>query len=170
LQKLPIKETSMTLCRIASVLAACGALISFSGVASAQSDTVTEKGGPSRAMLFSGLGTFGISYGAAAVVAATSDLGSDRRMFVPIAGPWMALGGRGGCGVGTPRTCDAATTDKVLIITDGVFQALGALLIVESFLNPETVTTTRASAAPPRLQVAPTFGANGYGLAAFGNF
>lgn len=160
----------MTLCRIASVFAACAALLSFSGVASAQSDVVTEKGGPSRAMLFSGLGTFGISYGAAALVAATSDLDSDHRMFVPIAGPWMALGGRGGCGAGTPRTCDAATTDKVLIITDGVFQALGALLIVESFLNPETVTTTRASAEPPRIQVAPTFGANGYGLAAFGTF
>jgi hypothetical protein len=160
----------MTSKKIVSVLAACGALLSLSGVASAQSDTVTEKGGPSRSMLFSGVGTFGISYGAAAVVAATSDLDADHRMFVPIAGPWMALSGRGGCGVGTPRSCDAATTDKVLIITDGVFQALGALLIVESFLNPETITTTRASAEPPRVQVAPTFGANGYGLSAFGNF
>ena len=160
----------MTSKKIISVLATCGALLSFSGIASAQSDTVTEKGGPSRAMLFSGIGTFGISYGAAAIVAGTSDLDADHRMFVPIAGPWMALGGRGGCGAGTPRTCDAATTDKVLIITDGVFQALGALLVVESFLNPETITTTRASAEPPTLHVAPTFGANGYGLAAFGNF
>jgi hypothetical protein len=160
----------MTSNKIVSVLAACAALLSFSGVASAQSDTVTEKGGPSRAMLVSGLGTFGISYGAAALVAGTSNLDADHRMFVPIAGPWMALGGRGGCGAGTPRSCDAATTDKVLIITDGVFQALGALLVVEAFLNPETVTTTRASAEPPRIQVAPTFGANGYGLAAFGNF
>jgi hypothetical protein len=157
--------------KILSVLAACGALLSLSGVASAQGgDTVVEKGGPSRAMLFSGVGTLGISYGAAAVVAATSDLDADHRMFVPIAGPWMALSGRGDCGPGTPRTCDAATADKVLIITDGVFQALGGLLIVESFLNPETITTTRAAAEPPRIQVAPTFGANGYGLAAFGNF
>ena len=160
----------MTSKKIVSVLAACGALLSLSGVASAQSDTVTEKGGPSRAMLFSGVATFGISYGAAAVVASTSDLDADHRMFVPIAGPWMALSGRGGCGVGAPRSCDAATTDKVLIIADGVFQGLGALLIVESFLNPETVTTTRASAEPPRIQVTPTFGSNGYGLAAFGNF
>jgi hypothetical protein len=160
----------MTSKNIISILAACAALLSFSGVAAAQSDVVTEKGGPSRAMLFSGLGTFGISYGAAVVVAGTSDLDADHRMFVPIAGPWMALSGRGGCGDGTPRTCDAATADKVLIITDGVFQGLGALLIVESFLNPETITTTRASAEPPRIQVTPTFGANSYGLAAFGNF
>lgn len=160
----------MTSKKLISVLAACGTWLSLSGVASAQSDTVTEKGGPSRAMLVSGLATFGISYGAAALVAGTSDLDADHRMFVPIAGPWMALSGRGDCGVGTPRTCDAATTNKVLIITDGVFQGLGALLVVEAFLNPETVTTTRASAEPPRLQLAPTFGSNGYGLSAFGNF
>jgi hypothetical protein len=159
----------MTSKKIISVLAACGALLSFSEVAAAQSDTVTERGGPSRAMLFSGVGTFGISYGAAALVAATSDLDADHRMFVPIAGPWMALSGRGGCGDGTPRTCDAATADKVLVVTDGVFQALGALLIVESFLNPETITTTRAS-LEPTVHVTPTFGANSYGLTAFGNF
>lgn len=160
----------MTSKYIISVLATCGALLSFSGVASAQSDVVTEKGGPSRAMLFSGVGTFGISYAAAAVVASESSLDADHRLYVPIAGPWMALSGRGGCGGTTPRTCDAATTDKVLIVTDGVFQALGALLIVESFLNPETVTTTRASADPPRVRILPSIGANSYGLAAFGNF
>ena len=160
----------MTSKTMISVLVACAALSSFSSVASAESDIVTERGGPSRAMLFSGLGTFGISYGAAALVAASSNLDADHRLFVPIAGPWMALSGRGGCGAGTPRTCDAATTSKVLIVTDGVFQALGALLVVESFLNPETVTTRRAFAPPPRIRVAPTFGVNGYGLAAVGNF
>jgi hypothetical protein len=160
----------MTSKKIISMLIACGAMLSFSAVASAQSVTVVEKGGPSRAMLFSGIGTFGISYGAAVIVGSTSSLDADHRMLVPIAGPWMALSGRGGCGDGTPRTCDAATTDKVLIITDGVFQALGALLVVESFLNPETVTTTRASDDSPKVHVAPTFGSNGYGLAAFGNF
>jgi len=161
----------MTSKKIISIVAACGALLSLSGVASAQGgDTVTEKGGPSRALLGSGLATFGISYGAAAIVAGTSSLDADHRMFVPIAGPWMALSGRGECGAGAPRSCDAATTSKVLIITDGVFQAIGALMIVDAFLNPETVTTTRASAEPPRIRVAPTFGSNGYGLAAIGNF
>jgi hypothetical protein len=121
-------------------------------------------------MLVSGLGTFGISYGAAVVVAATSNLDADHRMYVPFAGPWMALSGRGPCGVGTPRSCDAATADKVLIITDGVFQALGGLLVVEAFFNPETRTVTRADAEQPRIRLAPLVGANGYGLAAFGNF
>jgi hypothetical protein len=120
--------------------------------------------------LFSGIGTFGISYGAAVVVAATSDLDADHRLYVPFAGPWMALSGRGACGAGTPRSCDAATANKVLIISDGVFQALGGLLIVESFLNPETRTVTRARAEQPTIQVTPLVGSNGYGLAAFGNF
>jgi hypothetical protein len=121
-------------------------------------------------MLVSGLATFGVSYGAAALVAASSDLDADHRLFVPIAGPWMALSDRGGCGPGTPRSCNAATTNQVLIIGDGVFQALGALLVVESFLNPETITTTRASSEPPQIRLAPTFGANGYGLSAIGSF
>jgi hypothetical protein len=163
----------MTATQIVSALVTCGGLLAFGGVASAQSvqrETVTEKGGPSHSMLFSGVGTFGISYGAAVVVAATSDLDADHRMYVPFAGPWMALSGRGPCGVGTPRTCDAATADKVLIIADGVFQGLGGLLIVESFLNPETRTVTRARAEQPTIRVTPLVGSNGYGLAAFGNF
>src|SRR5882724_10030466 len=163
----------MTLAKWISVLLASGALLAFSGSASAQTvrrETVTERGGPSHSMLFSGVGTFGISYGAAVVVAATSDLDADHRMYVPFAGPWMALYGRGPCGVGTPRTCDAATADKVLIISDGVFQALGGLLIVESFLNPEARTVTRARAEQPTIGVTPLVGSNGYGLAAFGNF
>ena len=163
----------MTSTRILSALVTCGALLASGGVASAQSvqrETVTERGGPSHSMLLSGVGTFGISYGAAFVVATTSNLDADHRLYVPFAGPWMALSGRGPCGVGIEMTCDAATTNKVLIITDGVFQALGGLLIVESFLNPETRTVTRAQAEQPTIHVAPLVGSNGYGLAAFGNF
>jgi hypothetical protein len=164
----------MTSLKTLSLVLVCGAVIGHSAVASAQSqgdsETVTERGGPSRSMLFSGIGTLGVSYGAAAIVAATSDLGADHRLFVPVVGPWLALSDRGPCGVGAPRSCNAATTDKVLIVADGVFQALGSLLIVESFLNPETRTETRVRAADTHISVAPTFGANGYGLAAFGNF
>lgn len=163
----------MTSAKIISVLVVCGALLSLSTRASAQTvrrETVTERGGPSHSMLFSGLATFGISYGAAAVVAAESDLSADHRLYVPFAGPWLALSGRGPCGVGAPRSCDAATANKVLIITDGVFQGLGGLLIIESFLNPETRTVTRADATQPRVRVAPLLGSNGYGVAAFGNF
>ncbi|MEP7051558.1 MAG: hypothetical protein ABJB12_14450, partial [Pseudomonadota bacterium] len=82
----------MTSAKTISTFAACCALLSFTTLASAQGvqrETVTERGGPSHSMLFSGLATFGISYGAAAVVAAESDLGADHRLYVPFAGPWM---------------------------------------------------------------------------------
>ena len=163
----------MSPAQIISTLVAGAALLLVSAPASAQTvrrETVTERGGPSRSMLLNGVVTFGISYGAAVVVASESDLNADRRLYVPFAGPWMALSGRGPCGAGAPRSCDAATANKVLIITDGVFQALGGLLIVEAFLNPETRTVTRAAQSQPRVQVAPLLGSNGYGLAAFGHF
>jgi hypothetical protein len=131
--------------------------------------TVTEKGGPSHGMLYSGIVVGGISYGAAAVVAMTSNVDADRRLIVPIAGPWLALSGRPACGGLTQPSCDSTTTDKVLIVTDGVFQAVGALLIVGAFLNPRTTTVTTAKEPPVR--VAPTSVAGGgYGLVAFGNF
>jgi hypothetical protein len=162
-----------TIFGIASSLATLGALV-VTSPASAQSverETVTEKGGPSQGMLVSGIVTGGISYGVAAVVALSSDVSADHRMIVPIAGPWMALSGRPECGGLTGRSCDAATTNKVLIATDGVFQAVGAFLIIDAFLNPRTTTVTRAARAEaPPVLVVPTAGSNGYGLAAIGHF
>ena len=94
----------MTLKKTILVFTACGALLSFGGVASAQTDTVTEKGGPSRAMLFSGLGTFGISYGAAALVAAVTAAAltvvERRRRVRPV--PRVAGPLRAGVASGTP--------------------------------------------------------------------
>lgn len=159
--------------RILGLLAGLSALgaLCVSGTASAQAverETVTERGGPSQGMLVSGIVTGGISYGVAAVVALSSDVSADHRMIVPLAGPWLALSGRPACGGTTGRSCDAATTDKVLIATDGVFQAVGAFLIIDAFLNPRTTTVTRAARRP--VLVVPTAGSNGYGLAAVGHF
>jgi len=135
-------------------------------------ETVTEKLGPSRWMLFSGVLTFGASYGAAAIAATASDLDSDRRMFIPFAGPWLSLSDRGSCGDGGVRSCNADTTERVLIITDGVFQAIGGLTVIGAFLNPETRTVTRTAASQDfHLRLTPsTLGRGGYGLAALGTF
>ena len=137
------------------------------------SETVTERGGPSRTMLSSGVVTLGLTYGAAAVVAATSDRDADHRMFVPIAGPWMALFDRGDCGGMTGRSCDTETTYKVLIVADGIGQGLGAITIVEAFLNPEVVTVsrTRTGSVKPTLRLTPArLGAGSYGMLALGTF
>jgi hypothetical protein len=137
------------------------------------SETVTQRGGPSRAMLSGGILTLGVTYGAGAIVAATSDRDSDHRLFVPIAGPWMALFDRGDCGGTTGRSCDLETTYKVLIVADGIGQALGATMIIGAFLSPETNTTTRSTTAlsKPTFHVSPTpMGAGGYGMLAAGTF
>jgi hypothetical protein len=139
-----------------------------------RAETITEKGGPSGAMLWSGAVTLGVTYGAGVVVAATSTLPADHNMFVPIAGPWMALANRGGCGGPSGPSCDMATTYKVLIVADGIGQALGAFMIIDAFLNPETRTvyrSTTAAADKPTVRVTPaSMCAGGYGMLAVGSF
>ena len=140
--------------------------------APAERETVTQKGGPSRPMLSSGLVTFGVSYGIAAVVGLSSDRDSDHRMVIPFAGPWIALAQRDDCGADREFSCDNETTEKVLIATDGVFQALGGLLIIGSFLNPETRTVSRNVARQPdfHIVVGPAIGKSSLGLTARGMF
>lgn len=132
-----------------------------------QAETVTEeKMGPNRGLLFGGIALFGVSYGAAAVAAASSDLDANQRMWVPVAGPWMALADRPSC-----ETCSEEYLDRVLIVTDGVVQGIGALLVVGSFLNPEKRSVTRVgSARAPRLRISAITGRDRLGLAAVGTF
>src|SRR5262245_57789811 len=59
--------------------------------ASQERETVSEKGGPSTGLLASGVLIFGVSYGVVAIAGATSDTQEDHELFVPFAGPWMAL-------------------------------------------------------------------------------
>jgi hypothetical protein len=137
----------------------------------AKSETVTERGGPSRAELSSGLLTLGLTYGAGVVVAATSGRDADHRMFVPVAGPWMALFDRGDCSV-AGRSCATETAYDVLIVADGIGQALGSLMIIGAFLHPEERTVTRSTTAlaKPTIHLAPAAVSTGYGLAALGTF
>jgi hypothetical protein len=148
-------------------------VVAPAGATQTNSETVSQKGGPSRIMLASGIITFGVTYGAGAIVAATSPLSTDQQMFVPIAGPWMDLVNRPGCGGDSGRSCSTETAYKVLLVADGIGQAIGALTIVEAFLNPETVTTTHSTTASekPSFRMTPaSMGAGGYGMVALGNF
>lgn len=117
-------------------------------------ETVTEKGGPSTGMLTTGVVMFGVSYGAAAIAGAAGNGERDGELFVPFAGPWTALNDH------------EKTGSKVLLITDGVFQALGGVLVINSFLNPQTVTRTRTAEVKFSPAVSPEF----MGLAATGRF
>src|SRR5687768_7526558 len=89
-----------------------------------RTDTV-EYAGPNRTLLRSGAWTLGLSYVPALVVGIESDLPADRYLLVPVAGPWLDLGNRGDC-----DGCDRETLNKVLLVTDGVFQGLGSLQII----------------------------------------
>lgn len=136
----------------------------------------TMSTGPSRALLSSGVWTLGLSYVPAVIVAAESNRNADKRLYIPVAGPWLDLGSRGRC----PQNemCNHETTNKVLIVVDGVFQGIGALNIIGAFLFPETHTVTVSSANDAKLPVLSgaihlvpaQVGARGYGLAAVGTF
>jgi hypothetical protein len=133
-------------------------------------DTTTRATGPNMAMVGTGIGTFTLSYLPAVVVGATSGLDADRTLFAPLAGPWLDLSQRPHCGL--VLSCGAEGTTKVLLVTDGVFQAIGAISIVSGFLitTPET-RTVRAVATAPTLQISPArVGGKGYGLLALGTF
>ena len=107
---------------------------------------------------------FAGSYGAAAIASGMSDHTGADRLWVPVAGPWLALNDWGNCPI-TSSACDTNTTDKVLLVADGVFQAAGLLTMVDGLLSPShhrVVTRT----ADKKVHVTPT----GSGLAVFGHF
>lgn len=100
-------------------------------------------------VITTGVVTFGIAYGVAAIAASSSDRDSDKRMYVPLLGPWLAMADRSDCNV-ADSNCDNETTDKVLMAIDGVFQAAGVLTAVYGVMSPVTVThsTTTAKVVP----------------------
>jgi hypothetical protein len=110
---------------------------------------------------------FAGSYAASAIVAGTSDhVGADR-LYVPVAGPWLALNDWGDCPVAEPR-CDKNTTDKVLLIADGVFQAAGVVTMLTGILSPtsHTVVASPRTADAKKNKVTPTHN----GFAVIGRF
>lgn len=129
---------------------------------------------PNGDMLSTGVGLFILSYGASVVAAAESTRDADKRLFVPVVGPWMNLNDRG-CTRANP--CGAGEgMARALIVTSGIVQGFGALLTLGSLVIPESVTveekTTTAKAAPPKPEVRITpmsFGA-GAGVGAVGRF
>ncbi|HET9954034.1 MAG TPA: hypothetical protein VFQ61_06005 [Polyangiaceae bacterium] len=129
---------------------------------------------PDRALLSSGLWTLGLSYVPAFVVAVESPRSFDNHLYIPVAGPWLDYGKR------SCVDCKNETVNKVLLVTDGVFQGIGALQILGAFLFPETHTSTTTDAAKdkPRrtagiasVRVVPSrFETGAYGLTAKARF
>lgn len=96
--------------------------------------------GPRRRPLRNGLWTLSVMYVTSVVVAVVSPRAVDDYLFIPVAGPWLDLGNRDAGGNGRYELLY-----KVLLITDGVFQALGAIQIALSLIIPETRLVTVAN-------------------------
>ena len=131
-----------------------------------------ETTGPNRKLLSSGAWTLGLSYTPALVVAIKSERRGDDYLYYPVVGPWLDLAHR------KCATCGDDSLNQALLVTDGVFQGIGALSIVGAFLLPERHTTTtvsRARAAEKAragldLKLKPVRLSGGYGLQATARF
>ena len=104
----------------------------------------------------------------AAIVGSESDHQGDKHLYVPILGPWLDLADRGGCDNITNTNCDGETTNKVLLVADGVIQAAGAIEIVAGLLTP---THHHGYVRTAKVQVRPrSLGHGNPGLVVFGQF
>jgi hypothetical protein len=149
--------------RSQSIGLALGFLLFIHGTAVRAELTETE----ASRVVNSGVVTLGLSYGAALIVAATSNHRGDNRLYVPLLGPWLDLNDRGDCAVSL-QSCDHETTNKVLLVGDGLIQAIGAVTILAGLMAPSRRV---ASSGFSLVQVVPvTFGQGRPGLAAYGVF
>ena len=129
-----------------------------------QAETEEESDAWNAPVFTTGAILFGGSYAASAIVSGESDHPGANRLWVPVVGPWLALNDWGSCPIDQPR-CDTNTTDKVLLIADGVVQAAGILTMVDGLLSPTTHKVVRRT-ADTKVHVAPT----GNGMMVFGHF
>lgn len=148
------------------------AALSVSSAASAQQTVVVQATAPARSdsgggyagpnwwLMSSGLTVFGLSYMASVIVAGTSSRDSDKSLYVPLAGPWMAMA----------NCCEGDRGRSTLLAFDGIFQGVGAIAIVSSFFMPTGRPTTQAAKALT-IRVAPTsYGVGAPGLTVVGAF
>jgi len=155
------------------VLAIAGAIL-LPRIAHAQQvtqETTTQSTGPDVGLVASGIVVFGVAYVPSVVVAGASGLNADRTLVVPIAGPWIDFAARPPCAPAT--SCNQENTSRVLLVVDGVFQAVGALTVLDGLLSRVHESTTTTVARPitaPTLHLEPTHVGTGYGMAAIGSF
>ena len=79
---------------------------------------------------------------------------ADRRLAVPIIGPWLDIADRGGCPV-SAQSCDNETTNKILLVGDGVLQAVGTIAFVTGFLTPGREPAAVAAKNKPAVHFTP---------------
>src|SRR5262249_36760989 len=125
-------------------------------------------------LVLSGFVFLGLSYGPSLYVANRSGLHADHKLDVPIAGPWLDLAARSGCG--TPaRPCNDEPGYTALLVLDGFVQAVSAIQVLaglgELSMDDTSPAAPRKKASGTAIVVTPAaFGTAGYGLGAIGKF
>ncbi len=151
--------------------------VQSSGASSVTEETTYTP--PNRAIVGGGIIAFVGSYVPSVIVAAANGNAYDNRLYIPIAGPWLDLSNRPGCG-SAQFDCSREAAFAGLLVVDGLVQGLGALAIALGFVVPERHTRViTASAGPakkvalekPSVHVVPArVSGDAYGVAAFGKF
>jgi hypothetical protein len=154
--------------RFAALVLTVGGLFAFAPRAEAQSapSGASEKvvaSSPNFAIIGTGVLTLAVSYVPAVIVSATSNQSADSSLAVPLLGPWIDVAGRPQCGPGGIR-CRVETGNRVLLVTDGLFQTWGVVAAVIGIFAKDY----SRSSSP--VQVAPAQVGGGYGVTAFGRF
>jgi hypothetical protein len=125
-------------------------------------DTVTlyQSYRPNKAYLITGSALLVGTYVPTAVITASED--EDRSLYIPVAGPWIAL---------ADRPDDASTTSTALIIGSGALQGVGALMTLASFFIPEKVPAATIQAGDMKFHMTPMASGRGSaGIGAIANF
>ncbi len=126
--------------------------------------------GPDRALIAAGALIFTAMYVPVVAIGAGSALSVDRRLYIPVAGPWIDLAQRHVCVAGN-LDCNMEIANKVLLATDGIFQDIGVLTALAGFIvTEEAPVVTTAKANGPKVRVAPELGSGQMGIAAVGTF
>lgn len=120
----------------------------------------TRQTWPNVPMLSTGATVFGVSYLPAVIGGAVANAPNDKDLYIPVAGPFLML----------TNGPEEKRVFKALLITDGVVQGLGALMMVTSFFVPEKTTKHWYLIGSNDLRVAPSNVGTGYGLGAAGRF
>jgi hypothetical protein len=158
----------------------------------AQSTVVVPVGPPPRAaaehtmvpnppIFSSGVSAFTVGYVPAVVAGFISDHKGDDNLFIPVVGPWLDLGNRSCSGatlstdngpfeIASGKHCGTSDIETFALIASGVFQGVGALGIVASFVVPARAVVV-ADPKKPSLAIAPSsFGGRGAGAVVAGQF
>jgi hypothetical protein len=160
-----VKRTIVTAATLLAAALCCSTASAQDPVQVTYDSTERETVRPNRPMLYTGLAVIAASYIPPVVVAATSSRAGDEYLYIPLAGPWIDLGERGGCG---PNPCGEEAVYKGLLIATGVAHVVGTGLILSSLFVPEERIKERTSAKP--VVVPAQVGRSGAGLMVVGTF